>query len=327
MSAKTTKQPSKSSSTPAVPADTVAVRGARRLRLPPPKLFRFKHITHPVKLPSAWQMARQAAAILWQRRQLFLGILAVYAVLSIIFVRGLSGGVDVGALRQQLGKGFGGNTGQLATGLSTVAALVAAAGNGASPASSAYQIILGLVVSLATIWALRQILAGERVGLRDTFYKGMYPLVPFVLVFGMVLLQLVPLLVGLALYGAATNAGIAVTVFEKLLFGAVMLVFALPTLYWLCSSLFGLYITTLPDMTPMGALRSARQLVRYRRWPIFRKLLFLPLILLVPGTVIMLPVIWFAAPAAPWALFILAMFCLIAAHAYMYTFYRELLRS
>lgn len=272
-------------------------------------------------------MARQAACLLWRRRRLFLGILVVYAVLSAIFVRGISGGVDVGALRQQLTKGIGGNAGQLAGGLSTVAALVAAAGNGTSPASSAYQIVLGLVVSLATIWALRQVSAGERISLRDAFYKGMYPLVPFVLVFCMALLQLVPLMLGAAFYGAGINSDIAVNTFEKLLLTLLAAVLALPSVYWLCSSLFALYITTLPDMTPLRALRSARQLVRYRRWPVFRKLLFLPLVLLVPATILVLPVILLVPPLAPWVFFILAMVCLIAAHAYMYTFYRELLKA
>ena len=88
----------------------------------------------------------------------------------------------------------------------------------------------------------------------------------------------------------------------------------------LCSSLFALYIVTLPDMTPLKALRSARQLVRYRRPLVFRKLLYLPVALLVIASVIMIPVIALIAPAAPWVLFVLAIGALITAHTYMYTF-------
>jgi hypothetical protein len=93
------------------------------------------------------------------------------------------------------------------------------------------------------------------------------------------------------------------------------------------SSLFALYIVTLPDMTPMKALRSARELVRHRRWTVLRKILCLPLILLVAGAVIMLPIIIVLTPLAQWVFFLLTMLALVAAHAYMYTLYRELLNE
>ena len=63
--------------------------------------------------------------------------------------------------------------------------------------------------------------------------------------------------------------------------------------------MFALYIVTLPDMTPMKALRSARELVRYRRWTVLRKVLFLPLMLLVVAAIIMVPIIILADAAGP----------------------------
>jgi hypothetical protein len=91
------------------------------------------------------------------------------------------------------------------------------------------------------------------------------------------------------------------------------------------SSIFALYIVTLPDVTPMQALRSARELVRYRRWSIARKVLFLPVSLLVIAAVIMVPVILLVTPASEWVFFILSMLSIAVIHSYMYSLYRELL--
>ena len=91
------------------------------------------------------------------------------------------------------------------------------------------------------------------------------------------------------------------------------------------SSIFALYIVTLPDMTPLKALRSARQLVRHRRWTVLRKILFLPILLIVVAAIVMLPIIIWTPPLAQWIFFVLTMFAIAAVHAYAYALYRELL--
>lgn len=77
----------------------------------------------------------------------------------------------------------------------------------------------------------------------------------------------------------------------------------------------------------MKALRSARELVRYRRWTVLRKILFLPVVLLVAAAVVMVPIIIWLTPLAQWIFFLLTMFALVAVHAYMYNLYRELLNE
>ncbi len=93
------------------------------------------------------------------------------------------------------------------------------------------------------------------------------------------------------------------------------------------SSIFALYIVTLPDMTPLKALRSARELVKGRRWAVILRLLSLPVILLIVAAIIMVPIIIVLTPVAQWVFFLLTMFTLVAVHAYMYTLYRELLNE
>lgn len=296
----------------------------RRLHLPAYKPFRLRRIKHPVRLPSAWKLLGQTLSTLWHNKRVFLGLAVVYGVLNLVLVRGLNGGADISSLKQQMAASLG-NPGQLATDFSVFVSLLGSSGNDANPAAGPYQFFLLLVVSLATIWAARQVMAGHAVRVRDAFYRGMYPLVPFVLVFVVVLLQTLPLLIGGLLYTIVVNVGIAATPVEQMLWGLLALVLAIVTIYMLCSSLFALYIVTLPDMTPRRALKSARQLVRYRRGQIFRKLLFLPLALLGMAAVVVLPFIWLVPPVAQWVFFAYSMLTLVIVHTYMYRLYKALL--
>jgi len=286
-----------------------------------------RRLKRPVKLPSVWRLTRITADTLWRHRALFIGITLVYGLLNLVLVQGLASSTNISSLKHELNQVFTGHLGSLASSLSIFVVLVGGAGNGSSQTAGAYQLFLGLITSLAVIWALRQVLAGGKLRIRDAYYRGMYPLVPFIVVLVIVGLQLIPLLIGSLLYGIVTTNGIAVYFVEKLLWVLLYAALALLSLYMLSSSLFALYIVTLPDMTPLKALRSARELVKMRRWTVLRKILGLPVILLVVAAIIMVPIIIWLTPLTQWVFFLLTMFALVAVHAYMYSLYRELLNE
>lgn len=304
------------------PSNTVQPRRLKRAQY---RAFRFRRRTkREVHLPNAFKLSAMTWRVFWDHRKLFLGIALIYTVLNLLLVRGFSGSTDVGSLRDSLNQVFSGHFGKFASGLTVFTVLLSANGS-SSDAGGVYQLIVTVIVSLAVIWALRHVLAKERVRIRDTFYRGMYPLVPFVLVLLVVFLQLIPLISGGTLYSIAVGNGIANGNFETFLWLVLFVLLTALSVYMLCSSVFALYISTLPDMTPMKALRSARELVRYRRFPILRKLLFLPLALMVIAAVLVVPTIILAAPVAQWLFFFLSMLALVAVHIYMYLLYRELL--
>lgn len=282
---------------------------------------------HHISLPSVWKLTKTTSLTLWRHRRLFVGITIIYGLLNLVLVQGLAATNDVGSLKDQLNQIFTGHFGSLASSLSIFVVLVGSAGNGSSQTAGAYQLFLGLISSLAVIWALRQLLAGSTIRIRDTYYQGMYPLIPFVLVLLVICIQLLPLLIGSTLYSLVVTNGIAVYTAEKLLWLAVFIALTLTSLYMISSSLFALYIVTLPDMTPIKALRSARELVEHRRWTLLRKLVALPVILFVLAAVIMLPIIIWLTALAQWVFFLLTMFALVAVHTYVYTLYRELLNE
>ena len=279
------------------------------------------------KLPNVWQLTKTASVTLWQHKEVFLLITLLYGLLNLVLVRGLASSTDVGSLRDTLNQVFTGHLGSLVSSLSVFVLLVGSAGNSSSNTAGAYQFFLALIGSLAIIWALRQALAGVQFRVRDAYYRGMYPLIPFILVLIVCGLQLLPLLIGSSLYSLVINNGIAVHSVEKLMWAVLFIVLTLVSLYMLSASLFALYIVTLPDMTPLKALRSARELVQHRRWAILRKILWLPLLLLVVAAVIMVPIIIVLTALAQWVFFLLTMLALLAVHAYMYTLYRELLNE
>ena len=271
----------------------------------------------PRKLSNVLQLTRKACILLWSKKRTFLGIAAIYAALSLLFVNGVSSGVDIGTINEQVGNRFAGS-------LVAYVQLLTTSTSSPSQAAGVYQFFFGLFFSLALIWTLRQATAGNSVRVRDAFYQGMASIIQFILVLSVVALQLLPMAVGTAVYQLVVATGIAANTIEVTLWFMVALLGMAITIYLIASSLFGLLIVTLPGMTPLRALKLAKGLVHGRRWPVVRKLLFLPLTMLLFTTLLMLPVVAVVPFAAQPVLVILLPLLFILGYAYVYILYREL---
>lgn len=310
----------------AIPARPVTSK--RALKTPAYQSFRLsKRLRHPAgKLPSAWQILRDTVKVVRERKFLFGAIASVFAVLYVVLVRGFASS-DLTVVKDIIDNNEGGSGFQASTGFGLFVYLL---GNSATPkteVASLYQFILLVVVSLALIWAFRQVLADKplRPTMREAYYKGNAPFVPYMLILGVMALQLLPVLIGTSLYQQVVIAGLAVGSAESLAWLIVLIFSIILTVYMLCSSLFALYVVTLPDITPMQALRTARELVRHRRLEVLRKIAFLPFVLLLVGSIIFLPIIMYATAAAEILIFVYGLLCLVLAHGYMYQLYRKLL--
>lgn len=276
------------------------------------------------RVPGSFRLFGQALLILRRNLKLFAGMAAVYALLFLLFVQGLTALDGLHEAKETLEQSM---TGAFAGILSGAALFTQLLGNSAALSATAntYQIIIMLIASLALIWALRQVYADKVPRIRDGFYQGMYPLVPFLLVLLMVVIELLPFAIGAAVLTTVISNGIAATGLEIALWSTGLLVLTIVSLYLITSSLFALYIACLPDMEPMQALRSARELVRGRRWQIMRKVLFLPLSLLIIAALIFIPAIMFITSFVGWLFFLFSMVALAFAHSYMYRLYRSLI--
>jgi hypothetical protein len=320
-----TKTPTKKKPA-AKPVQTPAAAPAKRSKLARKRVSDQEKrtiISGYAKISPAHKLFMRACGIITRHSKLLGGVLLVYAVLDILLVGGANATNLQSAKVALTQTGHGGN--QLVAGISLFTFLVSSSGSGASAAAGAYQTMLLLLVSVVFIWALRQAYAGHAVRIREAFYAGAYPIVPFVLILLVIGLQLVPLAVGATFYTIIISNGISVGIIEQAISIAIFLLFAAASLYMICSSVVALYIVTLPDMTPVAALRSAGKLVRFRRWVILRKLLFLPFVVIVLAGVIVIPFALFVTPYAPLVFLVVAASAIGVVHSYLYALYRELI--
>lgn len=283
-----------------------------------------KRIKNPGQpIPGIYSLYKQSIKLLFSNKKLFFGITGIYIFLTIIFVSGLGLTADFNDAKQAFTESLGESG--ATTSIALFSFLLTSGSTVESESGGVYRLFLTIIVSLVLIWAIRQIYAGEKPSVKQSFYQGVYPLVPFILVLLVFIIQLIPFLLGSFLLSTVFSTGIVVTAAEKLLWILFFILLALLSLYMIISSAFALYIVTLPDMTPMRALRSARGLVLHRRLAVGLRIVGLPVVTLLIFTLILLPII-FVVPALAVPMFIvLSGLLLFITNAYMYNLYRYLL--
>lgn len=274
------------------------------------------------KIPGSFRLTADAFIILGEYWRVLGGITLVYLLINLFLASGLStfstalSGVEdkVNLADEEQGK--------LTTAFDSFAGLLSGSG---TDSGSALQSVMLVIASLVIIWSLRQLLAGKRVGVKQAFYHSMAPFVPFVLIVFVIILQLLPITVGTAALGiilsSVFNNDALVTVIASISFTAL----AAWSLYMLCSSVFALYIVTLPDMQPRQALRSAKNLVRFKRWQLMRRIVYLPLFILFVMTAAVVPLVLLLPVAAVAVFYLLATAAVLFSHIYLYNLYRSLL--
>jgi len=299
---------------------------ARVRKLPKYRSFRLskKRFRQSTPVPGTLAILKQTFKLVIRNKKLFAGMTVIYIVLAFIFIYGFGESFNISETKQKIQDVLGTDQ-SLTTGVALFTYLVGSSGSGTGEGVAAYQFFLTIIISLATIWAARQLQAGETPRVRDTFYKGMYPLIPFIFVLLVIGLQLIPLLIGNLVYTTVVQNGLAVTAVEGLLWLLFFVLMALLSLYMLISSVFALYIVTLPNMTPLKSLRSARELVLHRRFSVSLRIVAMPLVFIVFGAIIFIPLLIFVTSLAQILFLLLTSLSLIVFHIYMYTLYRSLL--
>ncbi|MGI9027321.1 MAG: hypothetical protein ACR2FM_00545 [Candidatus Saccharimonadales bacterium] len=309
------------------PKTTKTLKKPRVRETPKYRSFRLskKRLKQHQPIPGTIKLFKDSLRVIGRNKRLFIGISLINTLLALVFVHGLGSSFDIVGVKQELQDYLGNESDQYGTTLALFGYLIGTAGSTAGDAASAYQIFLMVVTSLAAIWAVRQILAGLRPGLRESFYKGMYPLIPFMAVLAVIGLQLTPFLFGNFIFTEVLQNGIAETTLEKALWFILFILLTLLSAYMLISSVFALYISTLPEMTPWRALRSARELVLHRRFAIALRIVAFPLVVSLATALIFIPLLIVFTPVVQILFIALSAFTLIFIHIYMYLLYRALI--
>lgn len=299
----------------------------RKRVLPSHRTFRLSRKTNlkPKPLPGFKTLVKEPFSLLKSNKRVFFWLIVIYAALLFVFSKGLGSSFDIVQTKDEFESYLGEDNQNLQTSYTLFNYLVSSFNSQLGDVSGTYQLFISILIVLGTIWLCRQLFAGEKAEIRDIFYKGMYPIVPFILILVVISLQLIPAVVGNFIFSTVLENGLAISFLEKFIWFLLFAVSLLISLYMVLSSVFALNIVTLPDVRPMQALRSARDLVLHRRIGIFARLLILPLIGFVLSAVIFVPLIMLV-PVIVEPLFLVAScFALVFMTVYMYNFYRLLL--
>jgi hypothetical protein len=274
-------------------------------------------------LPGSFRLTAQVFAILKKHWKPLGGVVLVYLILNIIFASGVSN-VSAAFTNIKTDLHTPGNHG-LWHAAGGFASLVGSSGSSGSGTGSTLQSVLFVIESLVIIWALRHLISGQTISVKQAYYKSMAPLIPFLLVIFVIIIQLLPVSVGATVLAAIATSVLAGSPAATFLSVVAFILLAAWSIYMISASIFALYIVTLPDTQPRQALRAAKDLVRFRRLAVIRKVLFLPLVIVAAMAVIIVPLILYVSAVVPIAFYILAMLSILFTHAYLYSLYRRLL--
>jgi hypothetical protein len=281
---------------------------------------------------------KSVAKTLWQHKTLFGLLTLVFAVLSGAVV-GIASQDTYSAITDGLSEAsstLGSDPNQIAV----VAGLIGTALTGGinqtlTQTQSTYASLLGLMTWLTTVWLLRNILAGNKVKLRDGLYNASAPILSTFLVTLVLILQLLPMAIAFIGYAAASASGLLAGGVEAMLFWIAAGLLVVLSMYWITSTLIALVIVTLPGMYPMKALRTAGDIAVGRRMRLLLRLIWLAGTIVVTWIVIMVPLVllnawinsvWTAfssVPMLPVALVVMSSLTVVWSSAYVYLLYRK----
>lgn len=305
----------------------ISADGKRLREIPKHKSFKIskKSVKSPKPLPKVRDLIKTPTKMVFGHKKIFFGLTAVYAALSFVFIKGFGSAFDLVDTKNQIQDYFGSNVKDIETSYILFDHLLKSFNGSLGEVAGTYQLFFSIILILAVVWICRKLFAGEKPKVKEAFYKGMYPIVPFLLVILVITLQLIPSVIGNFLLSTVLTNGLAVTFIEKAIWVLIFLLLTILSLYMVTSSVFALCIVTLQDLAPMQALRSARELVLHRRLGIFGRLLILVILGMVLLAIIFMPLV-LVAPVLAEPLFLLATsFGLIFGTVYVYNFYRQLL--
>ncbi len=278
------------------------------------------------KLPSSFTILRRALAHIWHNKKLFIGILLIFTALYLLLVKGLAVNFRLEDTGDAIEDAVGQDVNPTLKGAALLGALLGSPGSTTGEAASVYQVLLLILVSLPIIWALRQTFDGRtKISVKEAYYHSMAPFVQYIFVGLVILVQCLPAIIMISVYNIVIAQQIATNDFEHALWLIGALLGIGVSFYFLSASIFASYIVTLPNMRPMESLRSALKLVKFRRWMILRKVLFLFFVMLLCYILLFLPLVLLVPIAAEILFLFVSVFLLLLGHTYFYTLYRELL--
>ncbi|MBQ6375437.1 hypothetical protein IJJ37_00675 [Candidatus Saccharibacteria bacterium] len=188
-----------------------------------------------------------------------------------------------------------------------------------------------LVGWLTTIFLVRHIMAGQKVGVRDALYNAMAPTLSLLVVMAVAVVQCLPILAVLVAGSAAVETNFFAVSGQAV--GFVIFAGAMLAITWvlLPHTVMAMVAVTAPGLYPGKALSETRKLLRGKTWQWWLATLVMVVVILVAGAVIYVPmaILLWNAVAPNWVLELMfsmvGCFALMYEAVYYYIYYRRLL--
>ncbi|MCA9301094.1 hypothetical protein H6801_00850 [Candidatus Nomurabacteria bacterium] len=270
---------------------------------------------------STRELLQLSLIFLWKNKRLFVGIIVIHIFVYAIFIRTpymADAKSIVATVQAVLGQD---NSRTFRGSLATMGAVLSSSG----PSNAIAISIATLLMSLVYIWTIRHRFAGEVVRVRDAYYQSMTSLLSFVVVLFVISIQLFPLGIASFVYTTARGNNLFISGFEDLAFFTITILIGLLSLYWVSSSVIALYAATLPGVYPIQALAIARNLTKYQRFAVFKRLLALPVVLGLVYMIILMLIIRFTSGYIVYFTEGYHIVILPLIHVYLYKLYRSLI--
>lgn len=235
-----------------------------------------------------WYVAR----VLWSKKWLYIRLLVLFVFLSTVAV-GAAQVTNLGSINEVIGmKDVVDIIGPVYRALITVGAAIGGALNGSL--SDVQWLLLSslcIVAMLTTVWLLRQQLAGNKVKLRDGVYNAMAPLAAEYVLLVIAGLQLIPLALTALVYVTATTNGLLEGGIETAMFSLAFGLVIVLTLYFMTTTIFAMFITTIQGTYPIKAYKAARKIVAGQRLRLLLRLLFMLIAMALTWFMVLIPIV------------------------------------
>lgn len=184
------------------------------------------------------------------------------------------------------------------------------------------------ILWLMTIFVLRHKMAGNKVGVRDTLYNALTPLLSSLVVLVIVAVQAVPIVLLIVAYSSAIETHFLDQPFYVLLFLVFAGLMILLTSYLWSSTLLALVSVSAPGLYPLEAIKTANELVRGRRIKFVLRLIALIIVLFILWALTIWPMAVLVGenPAISIVLTIVGCFSVMYIASYLYLYYRWMLK-
>lgn len=272
--------------------------------------------------------------MLWNRKWVYIRFIIIFFVLSVIFIGALQ--VDnISSVNEVIDSANSGTDvlGPVSRAAVTVgSSIVGALNNDLSDVQYVYISALVILAVLTVVWLLRHQLAGNKLKVRDGLYAAAAPIAAEYVLVIVGIAQLIPAALAMLIYVSATTAGILNGGIETAMFSLALLLIVVVTLYFMTTTLFAMFIASIPGTYPMQAYHTARKIVAGQRLRLLMRLLWMVVILLVTWFIVLVPFVIIvnsvgggSSWAIPIAYQLMIASSIVYATAYGYLLYRRMI--